>query len=189
MRFHLGPPPLPLADPASPMRFDGTHFNAHVAVWAGIVPMGAVIVLWVLRIGVDDLKALIDAISVWELLGLIAALAVLHEAAHAMCFPSGGRAVGLHWRGGYAWAACMAPMSRDRWLACALAPLLVLTILPLAFAPLFLSGAPLRAAVVISMINAVGAMCDLWFAWRALSIPRDSWLLSRADGFDVLDAR
>jgi hypothetical protein len=110
---------------------------------------------------------------------------VAHEAAHLVVFPGFPRtervALGLWPQRLSIYVFFDGPIRRERYLACAAAPFLLLTVLPAALAVAgFLPPAALKPAAWIATFNAMVACVDLTaFTFVATSAPRGSSIVWR----------
>jgi hypothetical protein len=109
---------------------------------------------------------------------------LLHEGVHgivAMLFrarPSYG--IGP----GFAYTTFREPLRRVPYLAVGLAPLIVLTVASVVLATRIDAFA--GWIVFFAVVNASGAVGDLWMSWRIMRHPRDAMFFDLADGFAVL---
>jgi hypothetical protein len=114
----------------------------------------------------------------------LVAVPVVHEAVHgfvAVIFrarPSYG--IGP----GFAYTTFQEPLARSPYLAIGLAPLVVLTLGSIVLAANWDAGA--GWVIFFAIVNASGAIGDLWMAWRILNQPRGALFYDLADGFAVL---
>ncbi|RIK40240.1 MAG: hypothetical protein DCC58_14185 [Chloroflexi bacterium] len=124
-------------------------------------------------------------IGLVELLGgvLVALLGVplLHEIAHGLTARLLGARPSYGVGPGYAYTTFLEPMGRYRYLAVGLAPLVGISLLGM----LLIWFAPdTRGWVVFAcVVNAAGAIGDMWMVYRILRLPRRAIFFDLADGF------
>jgi len=135
--------------------------------------------------GSKSLSFAIDGRSlVFGLLIALVAVPVIHELIHGVA----GKLVGVkpaYGVGpGFAYTTFREPLGKWQYLAVGLAPLVVLTILSVIVAARFESAA--IGAIFFAVINAAGAIGDIWMSWRIVRAPRGAIFYDLADGFAVL---
>jgi hypothetical protein len=121
------------------------------------------------------------------LLGAFIALVVvpiLHEAVHGIAAMLCGVRPSYGIGPGFAYTTFPDPVGKRAYLAIGLAPLVVLSLIgvPLAAGWDHAAGAVLFFLIV----NAAGAVGDLWMSWRIVLQPSDALFVDLADGFAVL---
>lgn len=135
--------------------------------------------------GPDELTFAVNAKTL--IVGAVIALVlvpVVHELVHGVV----GMAVGVKPAygvgAGFAYTTFREPLGKWQYLAVGLAPLLVLTVIAVFVAARW--DAVTNAAIFFAVINATGAIGDLWMSWRILRAPRSAVFYDLADGFAVL---
>jgi hypothetical protein len=120
------------------------------------------------------------------MLGIVIALVLvplLHEAVHGLAAmlagvkPSYG--IGL----GFAYTTFPDPVGKRAYLAIGLAPLIVLSALGIPLAALWEGGT--GAVIFFLIVNAAGAIGDLWMSSKIVLQPRDAMFVDLADGFAI----
>jgi hypothetical protein len=109
---------------------------------------------------------------------------VLHEAIHGLAAMLVGARPSYGIGPGFAYTTFREPMGRWPYLFVGLAPLVVLSIACILLAAQFESLA--GALIFFAVINAAGAIGDLWMSWRIIRQPHDAIFYDLADGFAVL---
>lgn len=122
------------------------------------------------------------------LLAATVGVVLAHEAVHGFvmwCFGAQPR-YGIKWELLAAYATASGHFfGRDQFLIVALAPLLTLT--PLLWVVVWWApaGAGWMALALAGILNTVGAIGDLFMAWRALAHPASALVLDEEDGMRV----
>jgi hypothetical protein len=108
---------------------------------------------------------------------------LLHEAVHGLAAmlagvkPSYG--IGL----GFAYTTFPDPVGKRPYLAIGLAPLVVLSALGIPLAAIWEGGT--GAVIFFLVVNAAGAIGDLWMSSKIVRQPADALFVDLADGFAV----
>jgi hypothetical protein len=121
------------------------------------------------------------------LLGALIALAlvpVLHEVVHGLVAILLGARPSYGIGPGFAYTTFREPMGRAAYLTVGLAPLVVLSAAGVALAARWDTGA--GWCLFFAVVNASGAVGDLWMSWRIVRQPRGARYVDLADGFAVL---
>lgn len=121
------------------------------------------------------------------LLGAFIALVlvpVLHEAVHGIAAMLTGNRPSYGIGPGFAYTTFPDPAGKRAYLTIGLAPLVVLSVVGLPLAAAWDRGAGL--VLFFLVVNAAGAVGDLWMSWRIALQPRDALFVDLADGFAVL---
>lgn len=121
---------------------------------------------------------------VYAALIALVAVPVFHELVHGIAGMLVGVKPAYGVGAGFAYTTFREPLGKWQYLAVGLAPLAVLTVLSVLVAARWEAIAP--AAVFFAVINAAGAIGDLWMSWRILRAPRSAIFYDLADGFSVL---
>lgn len=106
---------------------------------------------------------------------------VLHEAVHGLVAMLAGARPRYGLGPGYAYTTFDEPVGRGAYLAIGLAPLIVLSVLGVALQ--LLVPAIIGVTQLALVVNAAGAVGDLWMAWRLRTVPADALIYDLADGF------
>lgn len=114
----------------------------------------------------------------------LVAVPVLHELVHGIAGMLVGVKPAYGVGAGFAYTTFREPLGKWQYLAVGLAPLVVLTVLAVFVAARWESVA--NAAIFLAVINAAGAIGDLWMSWRIVRAPRSAIFYDLADGFAVL---
>jgi len=109
---------------------------------------------------------------------------LLHEAVHGIAAMLAGVRPSYGIGPGFAYTTFPDPVAKRPYLTIGLAPLVVLTTIGLPLAAVWDAGAGLVLFFLI--VNASGAVGDLWMSWRIALQPRDALFVDLADGFAVL---
>lgn len=121
------------------------------------------------------------------LLGAIIALVLVplfHEAVHGLAAMACGVRPSYGIGPGFAYTTFPDPVGKRAYLVIGLAPLVVLSVAGVALAAVWDAGA--GAVIFFLVVNAAGAIGDLWMSWRVAFQPRDALFVDLADGFAVL---
>lgn len=121
------------------------------------------------------------------LVGLFLMLVVvplLHEAVHGIMSLLIGARPSFGVGAGFAFTTFREPVGRLAYAAIALAPLVVISIAGIAAMIWWPEGA--EATLVVLIVNAAGAVGDLWMVWRLRDVPPNARLYDLADGFAAL---
>lgn len=112
------------------------------------------------------------------------AVILIHEVIHGAVAALLGAKPSFGIGPGFAYTTFLDPMSRTRYLLVGLSPLVVITATVLAIALIWpgLAG----WMMFLGIVNASGAIGDLWMTWRILRAPRNALFYDLADGFAVL---
>jgi hypothetical protein len=126
--------------------------------------------------------------NIWTLLigAFVALIAVpvLHELVHGVVGWICGARPAYGIGPGFAYTTFREPLTRGPYLAIGLAPLVVLSIVAVVFAARWDMGA--GWLLFFAVVNAAGAIGDLWMSWTILRQPPSSIFFDLADGFAVL---
>lgn len=106
---------------------------------------------------------------------------VIHEAAHGLAAILIGVRPSFGVGPGYAYTTVHEPLGRYAYLAVGLAPLVLIGAGGVGLAAVWPSIA--GWLVFACVVNAAGAIGDLWMAWCILRLPRDAIFVDLADGF------
>lgn len=120
------------------------------------------------------------------LLGIVIALVLvplLHEAVHGIAAMLAGVRPSYGIGPGFAYTTFPDPVGKRPYLLIGLAPLVVLSAIGLPLAAVWDAGA--GAIIFFLVVNAAGAIGDLWMSWRIMLQPRDALFVDLADGFGV----
>jgi hypothetical protein len=120
------------------------------------------------------------------LLGIVIALVLvplLHEAVHGIAAMLAGVRPSYGIGPGFAYTTFPDPVGKRPYLAIGLAPLVVLSAIGLPLAVAWDAGA--GAIIFALVVNAAGAIGDLWMSWRIVFQPRDALFVDLADGFAI----
>ena len=141
--------------------------------------------------GENQTSGSIDLTFTFSLIGIplalfIALIAVplLHEFVHGVVAKTLGARPAYGIGPGFAYTTFQEPMGRASYLTVGLAPLVVLSIASVVLAARWDAGA--GWLIFFAVVNAAGAVGDLWMAWRILRQPRRAIFFDLADGFAVL---
>jgi hypothetical protein len=129
----------------------------------------------------DNPRILLSVALVW---GVV----VLHEATHGLVMRLWGKRpkFGFVHKGLAAYAAAPGQrFTRNQWVAVALAPLVVLSVLGCAIMPL-LPVSFLGMTIFCLAVNAAGAGADVWMSLRVLRYPPSACVVDEPDGIRVL---
>lgn len=121
------------------------------------------------------------------LLGALIALVlvpVLHEAVHGGAALLVGARPSYGIGPGFAYTTFREPLRKWPYLTVGLAPLIILSLLCVLLAARWESLAGLL--LFFAVVNAAGAIGDLWMSWRILRQPPNAIFYDLADGFAVL---
>lgn len=121
------------------------------------------------------------------LLGVAVALVcvpVAHELLHGVAIFALGHRPRFGLGAGFAYTTMDEPLSRPSYLLVTLTPLIVISALAIALGALWNAG--VGWLLFAGIVNASGAVGDLWMSWRAARYPRGARYVDLADGFAVL---
>ncbi len=121
------------------------------------------------------------------LIGTVIALVLvplLHEAVHGIAAMLAGVRPSYGIGPGFAYTTFPDPVPKRAYLMIGLAPLIVLSAIGLPLAAIWDGGAGL--VLFFLVVNAAGAVGDLWMSWRIALQPPDALFVDLADGFAVL---
>jgi hypothetical protein len=108
----------------------------------------------------------------------------IHEAAHGLAALVLGAKPAFGVGPGYAYTTFREPMGRWAYLTVGLAPLVSGSVSGMLLAVAWAGG---REWVIFAcIVNAAGAIGDLWMSWRILKLPRNAIYYDLADGFAAL---
>ncbi len=120
------------------------------------------------------------------LLGIAIALVLvplLHEAVHGIAAMLAGVRPSYGMGPGFAYTTFPDPVGKRAYLLIGIAPLMVLSAIGLPLAVVWDAAA--GAIIFFLVVNAAGAIGDLWMSWRIVFQPRDALFVDLADGFAV----
>lgn len=121
------------------------------------------------------------------LIGVVAISMVAHELTHGAAIRLFGNrpSYGFQWAGLVPYATAAGQyFTRDQFVACALAPLVCLSVLGCLALPI--CPAWLIPWLVLGLIaNAAGAVGDVWMSVIALRYPRMAWIMDERDGMRI----
>ncbi|HYI14082.1 MAG TPA: DUF3267 domain-containing protein [Thermomicrobiales bacterium] len=120
------------------------------------------------------------------LFGIVIALVLvplLHEAVHGIAAMLAGVRPSYGIGPGFAYTTFLDPVGKRPYLTIGLAPLVVLSAIGLPLAALW--DAATGAILFFLVVNAAGAIGDIWMSWRIAFQPRDALFVDLADGFAV----
>jgi hypothetical protein len=126
--------------------------------------------------------------TIWTLLmgAFVALIAVpvLHELVHGLAGALCGARPAYGIGPGFAYTTFREPLTRVPYLVIGLAPLVVLSAICVVLASRWDMGA--GWLLFFAIVNAAGAIGDLWMSWRIVRQPRSAIFFDLADGFAVL---
>lgn len=169
MRLHAGLPPDEFEPTAGwqPLREPSSREVSRASMPIALALFAAAVVAWhLLAVSVVDALHVRSAGAAMEMLLGFMVLLLVHEAVHAGVHPrfgcSGSSVFGVSWRPLLLYASYQAAMSRNRFAGVLLAPLLVLSVLPmLAHATGALPGPWTGAVAAASAVNAALSGIDV----------------------------
>jgi hypothetical protein len=127
------------------------------------------------------------SVTFWDfLLGIVIALIivpVLHEAVHGLAAMLAGVRPSFGIGPGFAYTTFPDPVGKRAYLTIGLAPLLVLSAVGVPLAAIW--EAATGPILFFLIVNAAGAIGDLWMSWRSVLQPADALFVDLADGFAV----
>ena len=127
-------------------------------------------------------------VTFWSFVGgvVIALVLVplLHEAVHGLAAMTVGERPSFGIGPGFFYTTIQRPVNKPAYLLIALAPLVILSVAGVALAAVWDELAGL--ALLFLIVNASGAIGDLWMAWRIAFQPGDALFVDLAEGFAVL---
>jgi hypothetical protein len=188
LRPWIGEPPH-LEAPVLP----GYQQIAHERLEVGKLTVAGLLLIPVWAIGFTALVALLggrrefeitfEPLALLWLVGLMVAVIVVHEVIHGvtalLCGAKPAYGVGP----GFAYTTFLESMSKWAYLAIGLAPLALISVIAVAGALLW----PVAAGwlLMVAIINASGAIGDLWMSARILRAPSEARFFDLADGFAI----
>jgi hypothetical protein len=185
MKFVYARPPqiaLNLSEPGR-LSMPSTRALQVVMVVLGPLLLGLILAGVALSGNLGALKTLLDAnvrqLPLWAFLGGMALICVLHEFVHFIFFPrawtSDRTLLGCLPGSGLAYAWSGEPMKRNRYILAALAPLTLLSVIPLLGALINPQAfAPLIGPALFNLLGVGGDLITAYFVWR--QIPQSSWI-------------
>jgi len=190
LRPWIGEPPR-----TSPPEVDGYRLLSHQRfdmLQGSIIGMVLIPFWWVLfsvTVGLLGGRYITEFVILFSdvLLGASIALVLvplLHEAVHGIAAMLAGVRPSYGIGPGFAYTTFPEPVAKRAYLAIGLAPLVVLSALGLPLAVVWDGGAGL--VLFFLVVNAAGAIGDLWMSWRIALQPRNALFVDLADGFAVL---
>jgi uncharacterized membrane protein len=120
------------------------------------------------------------------LIGIVIALVLvplLHETVHGIAAMLAGVRPSYGIGPGFAYTTFPDPVGKRPYLTIGLAPLVALSAIGLPLAALW--DAATGAILFFLVVNAAGAIGDVWMSWRIAFQPRDALFVDLADGFAV----
>lgn len=190
IRPWIGDPPR-----ATAPEVDGYRLLAHLRfdmVQGSIAGMVLIPFWWVflsVTVGllggryISGFNVSVASLLVGALIALIV-VPVLHEAVHGIAAMLLGIRPSYGIGPGFAYTTFPDPVGKRAYLTIGLAPLLVLTAIGLPLAAAWDAGA--GAILFFMVVNAAGAVGDLWMSWRIALQSSDALFVDLADGFAVL---
>lgn len=188
LRPWIGEPPHAVA-PVLP----GYKQIAHERLEIGKMTISGLLLIPVWAIGFTALLALLGGRREFEmsfepwgflwLAGLLVAVIVVHELVHGLTAALFGAKPAYGVGPGFAYTTFLESMSKVAYLAIGLAPLILISVAAVAGALIWPAAA--GWLLVVAIINASGAVGDLWMAARILRAPSDARFYDLADGFAV----
>ena len=118
------------------------------------------------------------------LLALVVAVTLLHEVIHGVVAAALGARPAFGVGPGIAYTTFLEPMNHAAYLSVGLAPLLFISVAAVAAALVWSAAA--GWLITAAIVNASGAIGDLWMAYRIIRSPRGARFYDLADGFAVL---
>lgn len=150
-----------------------------------LIPVWAVVFTAVVGIlgGRTSYSATFQFLGLFLIIALVVGVILVHEAIHGLVAALLGTRPSFGVGPGFAYTTFLDPMSKAAYLAVGLAPLVLMSIVALIVALAWpaLAGWMIAAAV----INASGAIGDLWMTVRILRSPAGARFHDLADGFAV----
>ncbi|HEX5166080.1 MAG TPA: DUF3267 domain-containing protein [Thermomicrobiales bacterium] len=190
IRPWIGEPPREVAPEVTGYRLDShQRFDMLQGSIAGMVLIPFWFVFFSVLIGLVGGRYMGEfAITIANmLLGAVIALVVvpaLHEAVHGLAAMLCGVRPSYGIGPGFAYTTFPDPVGKRAYLAIGLAPLVVLSLIGFPLAAVWDSGA--GAVLFFMVVNAAGAVGDLWMSWRIALQPPHALFVDLADGFAVL---
>ena len=181
MKFKLGFPAEPVSLLKQPAKLTLPLKKTYtIATIVGLVIlMPAIYLIWRLQWGDDVIFGVFREDTIFPLLAAIATTVILHELAHLIAHPHLGLSdwsyAGVDQKTGFAYVQYLGTVSKLRFFAMGLMPLILGTALPLWLSTIYPECASFIAFV--SIFNAVGAGADvfiLWTVWR--EVPKGKYL-------------
>lgn len=118
------------------------------------------------------------------LLLVVVGVPLVHEAVHGIVALLLGARPSFGVGAGFAYTTFRESVGRSGYAAVALAPLIVISIAGIAAVAVWPEHTELILFVVV--VNAAGAIGDLWMTWRLRDVPPNARLYDLADGFAAL---
>jgi hypothetical protein len=172
------------------LRVERVEFMQLTLAGVALVPLWTYLLLGAAQLLGADVPGRVALTPLHVALGLPLVLLLapaLHEGAHGLA----ARLVGARPRfglgPGYAYTTFDRPLGRVAFVTVALAPLVGLSLLALLGVALVPGAA--GWLVFAALVNASGAIGDLWMVWRAARAPRRARFVDLVDGFAVLMPR
>jgi hypothetical protein len=113
----------------------------------------------------------------------LVAVPLLHEAVHGLAAMLLGIRPSYGIGPGFAYTTFPDPVGTWAYLTIGLAPLVVLSVIGVPLAAVWNAGA--GTVIFFLVVNAAGAIGDLWMSWRIALQPSDALFTDLADGFAV----
>lgn len=189
LRPWIGEPPR-----TSPPTVDGYRLTAHLRfdmIQGSIAGLVLIPFWWIFYtvtvglIGGPYLSELTVTLPDF-LLGIGIALVlvpIFHEAVHGIAAMLAGVRPSYGIGPGFAYTTFPDPVGKRAYLMIGLAPLVVLSMLGVPLAAAWDTGT--RAVIFFLVVNAAGAIGDIWMSWRIALQPADATFVDLADGFAV----
>lgn len=133
---------------------------------------------------VSELALTLSSLLIGAGIALVA-VPLLHEFVHGMAAMLVGIRPSFGIGPGFAYTTFPDPVGKRAYLAIGLAPLIGFSAIGIPLAVAWDAGA--TAIIFFMVVNAAGAIGDLWMSWRIALQPRDALFVDLADGFAVLE--
>lgn len=158
----------------------------RLVLWATVIGLVMIMMTFLAlrQVYLPGLKRAADDLLPIVFIGLVLLSFLVHELVHGLAVPGGlfgpHCLIGLRLRKGFAYCWSPAPMPRSRYLVMALAPLVLLSALPLALYPFFPDH--LWWLMPAILMNLGGSGGDLLMAYIVVrQVPAGNWMQSSAE--------
>jgi hypothetical protein len=188
LRPWIGEPPHTVAPVLS-----GYQQISHESLEIGKLTLLGLLLIPAWAIGFTALLAILGGrrefeitFNVWEFLwmaGLLVAVIVVHELLHGVVAALFGAKPSFGVGPGFAYTTFLESMSKVAYLAIGVAPLIIISVVSVAGALIWPAAA--GWLLLVAIINAGGAVGDLWMAARIVRSPSDARFYDLADGFAI----
>ncbi|MEZ4521072.1 MAG: DUF3267 domain-containing protein [Thermomicrobiales bacterium] len=190
LRPWIGKPPISIPPDIPGYRLvRGENINIFRASILGIllVPVWWILFLVVVPIlsGVDELNGTISIVNILTVISFILVVVVVHELLHGLAILGSGHLPSFGAGPGFFYTTCHEPLSRNAYILVVLLPLLAINLGSIAVAGIW-PGA-MGWALVISIMNTMGAGGDIWMFIRLLRVPRSALIVDMASGYAVYE--